>query len=101
MGDEWASDGLDEALGSTAALVEGTQTPANSPKLVIEISKDEDDYYDWQRAWEMQNLHSGLKNEESRLPSDVVDIGQPRQSLDSPKLSSESDTSTGDQCAGL
>lgn len=101
MDDEWASDGLDEALASAAALVEGTQTPANSPKLVIEISEDEYGYYDWQRAWEMQNLHNGLNNEESRLPSDVVDIGQPWQSLDSLKLSSESDTSTGDQCAGL
>lgn len=101
MDDHWVSDVLDEALASVSALVNGTPTPPNSPKLVIEISEDEDGYYDWQRVWEAQTLHNGLHDEESQLPADMVDIGQPWQSLDSSKLPSECESEYGNRCPGL
>lgn len=56
MDDEWATDGFDEALASVAALVENEE----SPKLVIELSSEDNNYYDWNRNWESENLQNGL-----------------------------------------
>lgn len=69
MEDEWASDGLDEALASVCELVDDTPKP-----LVIELSSEESEYYDWNRKWETQNLNNGLFNDSSN-PS----LGSPRR----------------------
>lgn len=70
MEDEWASDGLDEALASVCELAENSPQP-----LIIELSSEEAEYYDWNRQWETQNLNNGLFSERSN-PSFVDDSGR-------------------------
>lgn len=60
MEDDWASDGLDEALVSVCNLVESDPKP-----LTIELSSEEAEYYDWKRDWETQNLNNELFSEQS------------------------------------
>lgn len=81
MEDEWASDGLDEALASVCALAE--QSP---PPLTIEVSSEDGDYgdyYDWNRNWETQNLQNGLfspNSDPDLAEGDKVDhCTQPRE----------------------
>lgn len=68
---------------------------ADSPNsrlyLWTDLSKDEEEYYDWKRVWESQNLHNGLFSTHSD-PSNrenPVDLGKPWQSLDLGNISSD------------
>lgn len=82
MDDDWAMDGLDEALASAVALAEDN---TESKDLIINISLDEPDYYDWNRTCEMQNLQNGLFSESSNPEggSQLVSDAQPRESVHS------------------
>lgn len=46
---------------------------ADSPNsrlyLWTDLSKDEEEYYDWKRVWESQNLHNGLFSTQSDPPA--------------------------------
>lgn len=94
MEEEWASDGLDEALASVCELVED-----KSKELTIDLSEDSD-YFDWRRDWETQNVNNGLFNDSSNpslvgLSGGVDSDIQPGQQLPPSGLSTNCGSTIG------